>query len=147
MTSTVCHCNGTSGNPCRAIHIQLDIGYTELCRSLHLRPFWWEPAMIPFKHGSFLVLSAAGALGASASVAGESCCADDASSTELISCDATQLACMIRRRQVSSQEVVRACIDRIKKVNPAINAVVCDAFAAAEQQAGGCRPGDPGRGV
>jgi len=37
---------------------------------------------------------------------------------------ASQLARAIRSRQVSSQEVVTACLDRIEAVNPALNAVV-----------------------
>lgn len=37
---------------------------------------------------------------------------------------ATQLAAMLRAREVSSVEVVTACLERIAAVNPAINAVV-----------------------
>ncbi|XP_008321624.1 fatty-acid amide hydrolase 2-B [Cynoglossus semilaevis] len=48
---------------------------------------------------------------------------------------ATQLARKIRRREVSSVEVVQAYIDRIQEVNPLINAVVKDRFAAALQEA------------
>ena len=36
----------------------------------------------------------------------------------------TRLAALIRDREVSSVEVVRACLDRIEAVNPALNAVV-----------------------
>ncbi|CAN9509286.1 unnamed protein product [Ophioblennius macclurei] len=48
---------------------------------------------------------------------------------------ATQLARRIRRKEVSSVEVVQAYIDRIQEVNPLINAVVKDRFAAALQEA------------
>ncbi|KAM4565578.1 fatty-acid amide hydrolase 2-B [Fundulus diaphanus] len=48
---------------------------------------------------------------------------------------ATQLARRIRRKEVSSVEVVQAYIDRIQEVNPFVNAVVKDRFAAALQEA------------
>ncbi|MEQ2262691.1 Fatty-acid amide hydrolase 2-A [Xenotaenia resolanae] len=48
---------------------------------------------------------------------------------------ATQLAKKIRRKEVSSVEVVQAYIDRIQDVNPFVNAVVKDRFAAALQEA------------
>lgn len=48
---------------------------------------------------------------------------------------ATQLARKIRRKEVSSVEVVQAYIDRIQEVNPLLNAVVKDRFAAALQEA------------
>lgn len=48
---------------------------------------------------------------------------------------ATQLAKKIRRREVSSVEVVQAYIDRIQEVNPLLNAVVKDRFSAALQEA------------
>ncbi|KAF7706593.1 hypothetical protein HF521_019847 [Silurus meridionalis] len=48
---------------------------------------------------------------------------------------ATQLAEKIRRRQVSSVEVVQAYIDRIQQVNPLLNAVVKDRFSAALAEA------------
>lgn len=40
--------------------------------------------------------------------------------------DATDLAAMIRRRDVSAREVVRAHLDRMHAVNPAVNAIVRD---------------------
>ena len=43
---------------------------------------------------------------------------------ELWAQPATRLATLIRDRDVSSVEVVRACLDRIAAVNPALNAVV-----------------------
>ncbi|XP_072232005.1 fatty-acid amide hydrolase 2-B [Leuresthes tenuis] len=48
---------------------------------------------------------------------------------------ATQLARRIRRKEVSSVEVVQAYIDRIQEVNPFLNAVVKDRFASALQEA------------
>ncbi|XP_053368200.1 fatty-acid amide hydrolase 2-B [Clarias gariepinus] len=48
---------------------------------------------------------------------------------------ATQLAKKIRRRQVTSVEVVQAYIDRIQQVNPLLNAVVKDRFSAALAEA------------
>ncbi len=50
--------------------------------------------------------------------------------------DATELAALIRTKQLSSREVVQAHLDRIKTVNPKINAIVtlmaADALAAAD---------------
>lgn len=48
---------------------------------------------------------------------------------------ATQLAKKIRRKEVSSVEVVQAYIDRIQEVNPLLNAVIKDRFDAALQEA------------
>ncbi|XP_057711538.1 fatty-acid amide hydrolase 2-B [Corythoichthys intestinalis] len=53
----------------------------------------------------------------------------------LLTVSATQLAGRIRRREVSSVEVVQAYIDRIQQVNPLVNAVVKDRFSAALQEA------------
>ncbi|MBT3941980.1 MAG: amidase, partial [Chloroflexi bacterium] len=47
---------------------------------------------------------------------------------ELLSRSATQIAHAIRDREVSSEEITRAALDRINEVNPKLNAVV--AFAA-----------------
>jgi amidase len=44
--------------------------------------------------------------------------------TDLIRCTVVQLADLIRRREVSSLEVVNACLTRIEYVNPKLNAVV-----------------------
>ncbi len=46
-----------------------------------------------------------------------------------------RLARMIREREVSSCEVVEAHIEQIRRVNPALNAVVRDRFDAARQEA------------
>jgi fatty acid amide hydrolase 2 len=48
---------------------------------------------------------------------------------------AFRLASMIRAREVSSLEVVDAHIRRIERVNPRLNAVVCDRFEAARDEA------------
>ncbi|XP_013876481.1 fatty-acid amide hydrolase 2-B [Austrofundulus limnaeus] len=56
-------------------------------------------------------------------------------SNPLLLLSATQLAKKIRRKEVSSVEVVQAYIDRIQEVNPFLNAVVKDRFAAALQEA------------
>lgn len=48
---------------------------------------------------------------------------------------ASQLARRIRRREVTSVEVVQAYIDRIQEVNPLLNAVVKDRFSLALQEA------------
>ncbi|XP_068164379.1 fatty-acid amide hydrolase 2-A-like [Antennarius striatus] len=56
-------------------------------------------------------------------------------SNPLLLLSATQLAKKIRRREVSSVEVVQAYIDRIQDVNPLVNAVVKDRFDAALQEA------------
>ncbi|XP_034020851.1 fatty-acid amide hydrolase 2-B [Thalassophryne amazonica] len=53
----------------------------------------------------------------------------------LLLASATELARKIRRREVSSVEVVQTFIDRIQEVNPLINAVVKDRFSAALQEA------------
>lgn len=59
----------------------------------------------------------------------------DSMPAELWRWDAATLAAAIRDRKVSSAEVVRACLDRLDAVNPAIHAVVSDlrdeALAAA----------------
>ncbi|KAL2097695.1 hypothetical protein ACEWY4_006902 [Coilia grayii] len=53
----------------------------------------------------------------------------------LLTITAMQLARRIRRKEVTSVEAVQAYIDRIQEVNPLINAVVKDRFAAALQEA------------
>ncbi|KAM6949052.1 fatty-acid amide hydrolase 2-B [Aplochiton taeniatus] len=53
----------------------------------------------------------------------------------LLTTSAKQLAHKIRRREVSSVEVVQAYIDRIQEVNPLLNAMVKDRFSAALHEA------------
>jgi aspartyl-tRNA(Asn)/glutamyl-tRNA(Gln) amidotransferase subunit A len=52
--------------------------------------------------------------------------------TELIFSDATQLAELIRTRELSPVEVMQAHLDRINSVNPRINAIVTVADHALE---------------
>ncbi|XP_037614440.1 fatty-acid amide hydrolase 2-A-like [Sebastes umbrosus] len=52
-------------------------------------------------------------------------------SNPLLLMSATQLAKKIRRKEVSSVEVMQAYIDRIQQVNPYLNAVIKDRFDAA----------------
>ena len=51
-------------------------------------------------------------------------------STELIYSDATKLAQLIRTREVSPIEVMKAHLDRIEAVNPKVNAIVTIADSA-----------------
>ncbi|KAI2662782.1 Fatty-acid amide hydrolase 2-B [Labeo rohita] len=53
----------------------------------------------------------------------------------LLTLSAVQLAEKIRRREVTSVEVVQAYIDRIQEVNPLLNALVKDRFPFAIQEA------------
>jgi len=53
-------------------------------------------------------------------------------SREVIYCDATRLAELIRTKQVSPVEVVRAHLDRIKTVDPQVNAIVTVAESALD---------------
>ncbi|XP_048039872.1 fatty-acid amide hydrolase 2-B [Megalobrama amblycephala] len=53
----------------------------------------------------------------------------------LLTLSAVQLAEKIRRREVTSVEVVQAYIDRIQEVNPLLNALVKDRFSSALQEA------------
>ena len=54
---------------------------------------------------------------------------------DLLLQSACQLARLIHARRVSSREVVDCHIAQIEKVNPALNAVVCDRFEQARQEA------------
>jgi len=53
--------------------------------------------------------------------------------TDLIFSSATEIARRIREREISSAEVMEACLRRIARVNPALNAVVTLAENAHEQ--------------
>jgi fatty acid amide hydrolase 2 len=53
----------------------------------------------------------------------------------LLSASATALADAIRRRQVSSAEVVEAHVRHLERLNPTLNAVVADRFEAAREEA------------
>ncbi len=54
---------------------------------------------------------------------------------ELLTLSGSRLAEMIRNKEISSREVVDLHIDHIKRINPAINAVVRDRFDAARSEA------------
>jgi len=54
---------------------------------------------------------------------------------EVLTLPATQLSFMLRTKQLSSSELVEASIQRIEALNPILNAVVTDNFAAARKAA------------
>ena len=54
---------------------------------------------------------------------------------EIIVASATAIAKAIRERDVSSEEVVDACLERVRAVNPVLNAVVQEVTDAAREQA------------
>ncbi|QEE30552.1 amidase [Terriglobus albidus] len=65
--------------------------------------------------------------------------------TELIYSDATKLAELIRTREVSPVEVMKAHLDRIEAVNPKVNAIVTiadDALKSAEKAEASVQRGD-----
>ncbi|ABI76665.1 putative 6-aminohexanoate-cyclic-dimer hydrolase [Hyphomonas neptunium ATCC 15444] len=61
--------------------------------------------------------------------------------------DALALAELVRSRQVTALELVDAAIERIERHNPALNAVVHNAFEEARQTAKGALPDGPFKGV
>ena len=61
--------------------------------------------------------------------------------------DALGLAELVQRREVSSSELLDACIERCERVNPRLNAVVTPLFDAARESARGDLPAGPFRGV
>src|ERR1700728_884651 len=66
-------------------------------------------------------------------------------STELIYSDATKLAELIRTREVSPVEVMKAHLDRIEAVNPKVNAIVTiveDALESARKAEAAVQRGD-----
>ena len=66
-------------------------------------------------------------------------------STELIYSDATKLAELIRTREVSPVEVMKAHLDRIEAVNPKVNAIVTiveDALESAKKAEAAVQRGD-----
>ena len=54
---------------------------------------------------------------------------------DLLDISASTLAERIRRRELSPIDLIDAHIERIERVNPAINALVKDRFAEARQEA------------
>ena len=61
--------------------------------------------------------------------------------------DATELADLVRRREVSALELVEDAIARIERLNPHINAVVATMYKEARTIAGGRLPDAPFAGV
>jgi amidase len=61
--------------------------------------------------------------------------------------DATAQADLVRSGQASPAELVEAAIERIERVNPALDAVIRDRFAEAREEAAGELPDGPFRGV
>ena len=54
---------------------------------------------------------------------------------EVLTLPATELSVLLRTKQLSSSELVEASIQRIEALNPILNAVVTDNFAAARKAA------------
>ena len=52
---------------------------------------------------------------------------------EVLTLSATQISSMLRTKQLSSSELIEASIQRIEALNPILNAVVTDNFAAARR--------------
>jgi len=61
--------------------------------------------------------------------------------------DATGLAQLVRRREISPREVLEEAIARIERHNPRLNAVVYKAYDEARAAADGILPDGPFRGV
>ncbi len=61
--------------------------------------------------------------------------------------DATALAALIAKREVSPSEVLEAAIARAEEVNPKINAIVHKQYEKARKTAAGGAPGGPLGGV
>jgi amidase len=61
--------------------------------------------------------------------------------------DATDQAALVASGQVSPTELVEAAIERIERIDPALNAVVIRWFDHARELAGGALPDGPFRGV
>ncbi len=66
---------------------------------------------------------------------------------EFISFDATGLAALVRQKQVKAIELIDASIERIKRLNPMLNAVVTPMFEQAREAATGSIPDGPFSGV
>jgi amidase len=66
---------------------------------------------------------------------------------ELAFMDAAAQAALVRKREVSALELVDAAIERIERLNPAVNAVVTPMYEEARAVAGGPLPDGPFAGV
>ena len=67
--------------------------------------------------------------------------------TETTWLDATAQADLVRRGEVSPQDLVEAAIARIEAVNPGLDAVIRTRFDQAREEAAGELPDGPFRGV
>ena len=67
--------------------------------------------------------------------------------SEVVNLDATAQAQLVRRREISPSELVDAAIERIDRINPAINAVVLKLYDQARAVARTPRPIGPLSGV
>jgi len=70
-----------------------------------------------------------------------------AKTDEFISLDATALAALVRQKQVKPIELLEAAIERIERLNPALNAVVTPMYEQAREAAAGKLPDGPFAGV
>ena len=66
---------------------------------------------------------------------------------EFTSLDATALAALVRQKQVKAIELLEAAIERIERLNPALNAVVTPMYEQAREAAAGKLPDGPFAGV
>ena len=57
--------------------------------------------------------------------------------TEILALDATAQAESLRRREIKPTELVEAVIERIERLNPALNAVVTPMYDMAREMAKG----------
>ncbi len=69
------------------------------------------------------------------------------SSKEFAFMDATAQAELVRRKEVKPAELVDAAIERIERLNPALNAVITPMYEQAREAAQGALPEGPFRGV
>src|SRR4029453_11950130 len=79
---------------------------------------------VKYDRRSFLRAAGAGALTVAASVSEPEPMARAAAPDDLCDRSAIELADLIRTRQASAREVMSAHLARIRKINPAINAIV-----------------------
>ena len=70
-----------------------------------------------------------------------------AKADEFTSLDATALAALVRQKQVKAIELLEAAIERIERLNPALNAVVTPMYERAREAAAGKLPDGPFAGV
>ena len=66
---------------------------------------------------------------------------------DLTNLDATALAELVRKKEVSPIELVEAAVERIEKLNPALNAVVTPMYEEGRETASGSIPEGPFAGV